>query len=879
MKFSVFCEQTRKLFDTFLHPDEDEDETRRRPSPPVPHTKTKTSYPYSYTAPSRMSRSSGNGRDIRVFSTDSKRRRRAAALLYKSSVMRRSWQALNQSHMNKNQTTTYIRSASMSGAGPYGPYSSMTEEVVRKTERHSPTPHLQSPPPVSAAAVTSGAASLTAAAAREVNPGMTSRDSFKQMQEPTPSRRDSVRRAVTTTTSTATAASTTDGKRLEPSQVLQSNASSVTYSCISSASSPSSQAAASSLLQPPSPTKSFESQGNQVHSDTSFIAGSESSKTRLNNHAADDEAIKKKEMVTTARISEAVVASEMRSATQAQEDDGSSTGSSSSAFSSALLAGSAGLSPTASPSPQDVNYNHRDDKNSDDLMMRNGNKCHINNNNNKNHDNGSGVQALLVRKTRRPGFSSRIIRKHSLSRDRHSHQPRDHVTIDIREKFTPENGSVIKITVTEKLPQTALIMTDRSCPQLQFNSQQEPDVVDQLSVLTVDCKHDVQGDELEGKDDQERGSPSSYSSSTSAYFSSTSSPPSSITSAAAQYKSGILKDRSNYTGKGSITLPSGRVVNGFPKKVHFAESSINFYCSNDRQQISESKTADPRNSDRESQVIDNCSNQRMGDPAAASQPAPISSNRKTGADVLLTASSPNRSVKAMISHFNSKGLDPGASFNKGSAEQQNPQHPSSRPTCNSQSPPTPSSTNTRPVLFGTQDNHHEQKQQQQHPNEKIELAAIASNGTRSSARKDESQTQAVRKAVQPPDDRRQLFTSSSSIYLEDARSLTTPSATRSASLLSDLKEADQRLQQSSPHSEQRVTQHFRSIHSSVSSHSQSLEKKISTIRKNYPPASSSSSSTTTTASFSPPASPASSCQNSHPNRSEDRANCVIHTAV
>ena len=59
MKFSVFGEQTRKLFDTFLHPDEDEDaESRRRPTPKQRHLILQR------TASSRMSGGKSNRRNV-----------------------------------------------------------------------------------------------------------------------------------------------------------------------------------------------------------------------------------------------------------------------------------------------------------------------------------------------------------------------------------------------------------------------------------------------------------------------------------------------------------------------------------------------------------------------------------------------------------------------------------------------------------------------------------------------------------------------------------------------------------------------------------------------------------------------------------------------
>ena len=82
-------------------------------------------------------------------------------------------------------------------------------------------------------------------------------------------------------------------------------------------------------------------------------------------------------------------------------------------------------------------------------------------------------------------------------------------------------------------------------------------------------------DKLTQQSSSSCSSSSPASSSTSAYLSSTSSPLSSITSAVVQYKKGILKDRSNVIVRG-ITLPSGQLVNGFPKKVHFVESGIKF---------------------------------------------------------------------------------------------------------------------------------------------------------------------------------------------------------------------------------------------------------------------------------------------------------------
>lgn len=99
MKFSVLCEKTRKLFDTFLHSvdEEEEDELHRHHNNQSHHQRNRhhhrrPSPACTYAAPSRASR----GRDVRLFSTDSKRRRRATALLYKSSNMRRSWQQLNK---------------------------------------------------------------------------------------------------------------------------------------------------------------------------------------------------------------------------------------------------------------------------------------------------------------------------------------------------------------------------------------------------------------------------------------------------------------------------------------------------------------------------------------------------------------------------------------------------------------------------------------------------------------------------------------------------------------------------------------------------------------------------------------------------------------
>lgn len=890
MKFSVFCEQTRKLFDTFLHPVDDEEDTRRprRPSSPTPN-RPKTS---SYSAPSR--RTSGSTRsDVRMFATDSKRRRRAAALLYKSSVMRRSWQALNQPPpLSKNQTTMYLKS-SMTGSSPYGPYSSVSEEVVRRTDGQSPVPTSQSPPVlVSSHAISSNGCMSGSAAARDDNPVTTSEDSVKPLVQQAEQRTRSIganrtslpakEQMVTTTTTTApTAASpsrtTTGGKRLqESSQVLQSKASSVTYSCISSV---------SSLVPPPPPlpptVKSFESQGNHQ------LEAENSSTGRKTPH--DDASGDKKKK-------ESEMESEMRSSPVTGEavnvDDGSSTASSASSCSSSasssahLLPGSGSpLSPTASPSPQDVDCKdcrHKDNKSRDDLIRSIGNK-----HNNKSHDGSHARQShhnsgLLVRKARRPGFSSRIIRKHSLSRDRHNNlQPRaDHVTIDIREKFSPEQGSVIKVTVKEKMPHSAPVTMTDKCPRLHFNSNQEPDVVDQLSVLTVDCKHDVLAPS-DGKESQERGSPGSgsyssccsssspASSSTSAYFSSTSSPPSSITSAAVQFRSGILKDRSNYSAKGCVTLPSGRVVNGFPKKVHFAESSINvFSCSdgNDRHAVnSHSTTLEPVNG-RESGFGGSCSNTRLNDgcvsspaPQAPTPPSPPSSRSESRARGNGVAP-PNRSVKAMISHFNSKGLDLSAGgASKGSPDAANTSRPSKRPTCDSASPPTPA--NTRPVLLsGTQDDGRDERS-----NERLQqTGGSPSLHTRSSVRKHDSPRHHQNSKSE---DQKQLFTSSSSIYLQDSRNLSS-SRPESPFLVS---ESDQSLGRQSPN-EKTVTQHFRSIHCTVSPHSQSIQKQISSIRQHFPPSASSSPA------FSPASTPV-SCLSSSASRTEDRRNCVIHTAV
>lgn len=885
MKFSVFCEQTRKLFDTFLHPVEGEDESRRpRPSsPPTTNSKPKT---YSYTAPSR--RTSAARSDVRMFSTDSKRRRRAAALLYKSSVMRRSWQTLNQQpHLAKNQTTTYITS-SMTGSTPYGPYSSFTEEMVRKTENESA--ELRSPPSlphsvVASHAICSNECMTGSAVARDDNPVTTSGDSLKppllRLPEQTSSSIGNGKLPSTTTTMTQTgdaapptaslSSTTTASKRLQDSsQVLQSNASSVTYSCISSVSSP-------PPPPPPPPTlKSFESQGNQVHSLNSVVVGRK---------AASDN---KKEI---AGVSDGMKEMRWSQVGEAAVDDGSSTSSSvSSASSSALFSGSRfPLSATESPSPQDVNCTdgrQKDNKSRDDLMKSTIGK---NKHNNKSQD-GSHAKAnaaLLVRKARRGGFSSRIIRKHSLSRDRHQTlQPRDHVTIDIREEFTPEKGSVIKVTVKEKAGPQSTAVTER-CPRLQFNSHQEPDVVDQLSVLTVDCKHDVLAS---GDGKEERGSPASYSSSccsssspasssTSAYFSSTSSPPSSITSTALQFKTGILKDRSNFSAKGCLTLPSGRVVNAFPKKVHFAESSINVYScvdGNPHANHRSSMTSETLNgiASGSSRSYSNtgsderhlfCSSPVPTPPPPPSPPTKSqlgSKARSPGS--ALTSAPPNRSVKAMISHFNSKGLDltagaGGATLNKGSPDPQNTERPSNRPTNNS-SPTISDANTTSPVLLSssTQDVGREEG-----ANEKLRTGISPSIRTRTSVRKHDLAASAD---TVPAQQSRPSFTSSSCIYLEDARKQQ-PSVPRSTFLSSDTNQSDRQSQ-----SEKTVTQHFRSVHSTISPHSHSIEKQISSLRQHYPASAASSSPPFVTST------PVSSyCLSS--SRSEDRPNCVIHTAV
>ena len=178
-------------------------------------------------------------------------------------------------------------------------------------------------------------------------------------------------------------------------------------------------------------------------------------------------------------------------------------------------------------------------------------------------------------------------------------------------------GSAIHVPVTTKAVVSQVAHPVKPapsvCPRLRFNDQQEPDVVDQLSVLTVECEPSVlsadgkqesvgqqqQQQQHPGKEvDAERVSPGSYtsscstsspaSSSTSAYFSSTSSPPSSITtpaSTAAQLRSGILKDSSSSSGGGGrggsgIPLPlDPGILSAFPKKVHFAESRISIYIS------------------------------------------------------------------------------------------------------------------------------------------------------------------------------------------------------------------------------------------------------------------------------------------------------------
>lgn len=91
MKFSVICEQTRKLFEVLLNTEEEEQPRHARldTASPVPLMKQKagTTYPYS---------------DVRLFYTDSKRRRRAAAMLYKTSKRRRQSQATNKSQRTES---------------------------------------------------------------------------------------------------------------------------------------------------------------------------------------------------------------------------------------------------------------------------------------------------------------------------------------------------------------------------------------------------------------------------------------------------------------------------------------------------------------------------------------------------------------------------------------------------------------------------------------------------------------------------------------------------------------------------------------------------------------------------------------------------------
>lgn len=129
MKFSLFCEQTRKLFETFLNPPPNE-EFRRIKKRNVDSRRSLPSEP-------------------RIFSTDSKRRRRASAILYKSSVMRRSWNALHShpnsglNHLTRNQLNAFVRSNGVRASTPS--YSSMASSVNGDRTPNTPFFKLDSP--------------------------------------------------------------------------------------------------------------------------------------------------------------------------------------------------------------------------------------------------------------------------------------------------------------------------------------------------------------------------------------------------------------------------------------------------------------------------------------------------------------------------------------------------------------------------------------------------------------------------------------------------------------------------------------------------------------------------------------------------------------
>jgi len=99
MKFSLFCEQTRKLFETVLNPPPEDEQFRRIRSKKrrkmSGSSSTSSSCNYNKSRQSPCFRENRTSDFPRFFSTDSKRRRRASAILCNSSLLRKSWNSLH----------------------------------------------------------------------------------------------------------------------------------------------------------------------------------------------------------------------------------------------------------------------------------------------------------------------------------------------------------------------------------------------------------------------------------------------------------------------------------------------------------------------------------------------------------------------------------------------------------------------------------------------------------------------------------------------------------------------------------------------------------------------------------------------------------------
>lgn len=120
--------------------DELNSSTRKQDSPVYSHTihhRTNTSMKGSKLDVTSTSSITGAPRSMKVFKTDSKRRRRASALLHKSSAMRRSWNVLNNPYVTDEQKKYFTQVTTSTCLSHYPGRRVTTPSRVNRHTEHS----------------------------------------------------------------------------------------------------------------------------------------------------------------------------------------------------------------------------------------------------------------------------------------------------------------------------------------------------------------------------------------------------------------------------------------------------------------------------------------------------------------------------------------------------------------------------------------------------------------------------------------------------------------------------------------------------------------------------------------------------------------------